>query len=270
MLINPFKKKDKIVFWTENELLTKIYPIIPSNKLMPEWLKSLDPHIDVKGHSIQASTVKRCPGILKYTGYGYIVRSWCDVVITTDMKHGNINFKYTDSDPNSGRVEIFRYMGVQHPVGLMADSAFGYPTAVPNNYFKNVLKWTLGWHAWMPKDYDLWFAPPQYHFNPNFTACTGILDSRITEQLNVQIFWHPTEETVVIPAGTPLVQLIPIKREKPEFEIEYDKDKFHSNRLKEKFSKYWLKFSDKMNFMNYKYFNDEVDNNNRKIYREKK
>jgi hypothetical protein len=269
MLTNPFKKNDKIVFWTENEILKNIYPIVPAYKLMPDWFKSLDTHV-VGQNKIKASTVKRCPGIIKYLAQGYIIRSWCDVVITTDVKHNNVNYRYTDTDPTTGRTDVFKYVGVGHPISMMSPIAFGTPSALPNNYLQNVLKWALGWHAWMPKGYDLWYAPPQYHFNPNFTTCTGILDTRITEQLNVQMFWHPTEETVVIPAGTPLAQIIPIKREKLDFEIEYDKDKFHTNRLKEKFTKYWFKFSDKLNFMNYKYFNDEIDDNKREIYREKK
>ena len=270
MLSNPFKKNGKVVFWTDNQFLLSQYPIISSNKILPEWFKELTPKFNHSGIRGDALTVKRSPGIMRYLNYGYVVRTWTDIIITTDMKHGNVHFEYTENEHNTGRKNVFSYLGLNKPVSLMADHTFGIPSALPNAYFKNVLKWSLGWHAWMPNGYDLWFAPMQYHFNPHFTPTTGILDTRITEQLNVQIFWHPQEEKVLIPAGTPLVQLIPVKRDELDFTIEADETRLHEYRLKEKFARYWLKFTDKLNFMNYKYFNDDIDDVYRKKYKEKK
>ena len=269
MLTNPFKKKDKVIFWTDNKLLLRQYPIVPANKILPEWFKNLPPKIKHTGVA-DAGTVKRCPGIMRYLSYGYVIRTWADVTITTDMKHNNIHFEYSEDESHGGRKNVFKYFGLGKPISLMTETSFGNDAPYPNFYFKNVLKWAVGWYAWLPKGYDLWFAPLQYDFNPNFTASTGILDTRITEQLNVQVFWHPTEEKVFIPAGTPLVQLIPIKRDSLDFHIEDDEDKFHEARLKEKFARYWLKLADKLNFMNYKYFDDEIDDYYHNKYKEKK
>lgn len=257
MFINPFRKKPKITFWTDNEIISKIYPILPAKKFIPEWYKKLQPIGE------KSNTVKRCPGILKYLTEGYIVRTWLDVTIHTDLKHGNIKFDYTEDFRNVGRKNVFSYFQTSPPVSLMNQYTFGHNPPFNDGTFPQVLKWQLGWNARAPKGYDIWFAPLQYHFDPNLTATIGMLDTRVTEQLNIQVMWHPTAETVHIPAGTPIVQLIPIKREEIDHEIIFDKTGRNALRLKEKFARYWLKDSDQLNFMNDKYFDDSIDDNER-------
>jgi hypothetical protein len=257
MFVNPFKKKPKITFWADNEIISKVYPLVPSNKFIPEWYRKLPQFTD------KSNTVKRCPGIMKYLTHGYIVRTWLDVTIHTDVKHNNIKIEYTEDFRNIGRKNVFNYFQTSPPITLMNEGTFGDPNPFPDNTFKRILKWQLGWHAQAPKGFDIWFAPLQYHFNPNFTATIGMMDSRITEQLNIQVLWHPTESEVYIPAGTPLVQLIPVRREEIDHEILYDKDGKNAMRLKEKFARYWLRDSDRLNFMNEKYFDDSIDDADR-------
>jgi hypothetical protein len=50
----------------------------------------------------------------------------------------------------------------------------------------------------------------------DFASVSGILDPSVSNELNIQLFWYATNSQVMIKAGTPMMQIIPLTEKKYE------------------------------------------------------
>jgi hypothetical protein len=84
----------------------------------------------------------------------------------------------------------------------------------PNPTFpKPPMKFMNYWLIKCPKDYSLLFVPPLNRPDPRFTCFSGLVDSdKYFECVNFPFVFNVPNFHGVIEAGTPLVQVIPIKR----------------------------------------------------------
>jgi hypothetical protein len=75
-------------------------------------------------------------------------------------------------------------------------------------------KWINPWSIETPKGYSCLFIPPVHGGNEYFQIAEGIVDTdRYTSPVNFPFVLKDTEFTGLIPAGTPMVQIIPFKRD---------------------------------------------------------
>lgn len=193
----------KLKFWNENRTAVEKYPVVPAKKLIPNWFRDLSNVVEYYNNH---PTIKTCPGIVNYLRTGFILRTWIDTIIETTQSY--IKFLYPNNDAPNNYLSTMDAMTFDKD--LTEFKKYSHPT---------VVKWTLGWYCQAPKGYNLLYTPTQYHPNLNFTTIVGITDTRIDEGLHVQVAWHPTDKSVFIPAGTPIAQIIPIKREECEYDI---------------------------------------------------
>lgn len=56
------------------------------------------------------------------------------------------------------------------------------------------------------------YLPPFYHPDQRFTALPGIIDTDVYHGCNLNTLWRTFSGTVVVEAGTPMVQLVPFRR----------------------------------------------------------
>lgn len=86
------------------------------------------------------------------------------------------------------------------------------------------------WSIITPKGYSSLFIPPVHSANTYFRILEGIVDTdKYFNPVNFPFTLNNLDFEGIIPAGTPVAQIIPIKRENWKIEIE---DKTDKNSLK--------------------------------------
>jgi hypothetical protein len=151
----------------------------------------------------------RCPGILNICNIGWVQRSYQDFVITTNGDSKSFLWESEIDQKSLKHGELMRDYVSYHP----AEHLFKF-NQVKKDTLQTILKIQSPWLVKIPKGYSLLFMPIPYNDNNNFTAACGILkDSNF---LNVQLFWHCLNDTIIIKKGTPLQQYVLIKDESIE------------------------------------------------------
>ena len=114
---------------------------------------------------------------------GYVIPAWCDIKITVDKK-GNKTVEYSDYEIETQK--------------------FG-PT-------ENISLFNA-WRVWTKKNYSI-MCLPLFFDNSNFMAMPGVYDKDMaSSELPIDIILNQDVDTL-IKLGDPLVQVVPIKREK--------------------------------------------------------
>ena len=81
------------------------------------------------------------------------------------------------------------------------------------NVSDTVIKLELPWRIQAHKDIVFIQMPVPYWDEKRFSVPTGIVDPSYSYEVNLQMFWHATEEgEYLVKAGTPLAVWIPIER----------------------------------------------------------
>lgn len=164
------------------------YPT-PSKLHIPEWLKRLAPYSDA-GKKNQ--TAKRCIPMLDAVMSGY-------TIVTTE----DISVEQTDSTP------IYHWaegLGIDfHPID-QADTHERVSAPIP--------KWLNPWSIETPRGYSCLFVPPLNNERLEFVPFSGIVDTdTYIPVVNFPFLLADPNFDGTVPAGTPIVQVIPFKRE---------------------------------------------------------
>lgn len=197
-MFNFNKKTPEINFECDNWAVRKFAPIQPAANFIPDKFKSLDAFVKKERHMIDSiKTVKACPGIKDYFGLGYIMPAWCDM-----------EFQPTNNDDIIGRYSDPNYNHARHPSPQMGDF-------LEKKYkVRSPLKLDNPWKTWTKKGWSLLYLPLFYHEDLNYEAVPGIIDhdlGGLQSPINVMLKEH---KYTLIKQGDPLVQIIPIKRDK--------------------------------------------------------
>tara|TARA_B100000035_G_C20977606_1_gene543901 strand:- start:355 stop:1056 length:702 start_codon:yes stop_codon:yes gene_type:complete len=191
-----------IKFHADPEIIDVFPHPVSANKKLPLWFKNLP--LGMSNHPA-AGTVKRCIPFLEAASAGYIISFWCDVFVT--VNNDNINFQYSDEKLNN-------FMG-QHDYGQIE----GHPYSdMP--FGKVPMKFTNPFVVETKKGYSCLFTQPMNHLEKRWKLLDGIVDTdRYYNQVNLPFLWLAKNGEYIIQKGTPLVQVIPFKREKTKLEV---------------------------------------------------
>lgn len=205
----------KIKFYEANPL-AKLFPPVPAKNVIPEWYKSLDSEIPgIQKLALGGNlSVKRCTPVLDYLTSGYIIKNYTDIVVK----------KYW-TEENGEEISLdFKFAGEYQPIEF--HSAEQIPLKI-KNHNKKIAKFTGVWGIETPPGYSCLFYQPEYLRETRFKVFPGIVD---TDQYNDPIGFpfefnnEYKKEEYIIEAGTPLVCVLPFKRESWTHEIaKYDK-----------------------------------------------
>jgi len=77
---------------------------------------------------------------------------------------------------------------------------------------QRIIKFDFGWRVQASNDILLQFMPIPYTEENRFTSTVGLLDPTISSTLNVQVYWNITDGVDIIRAGTPMTQILPLKK----------------------------------------------------------
>lgn len=198
---------------------------MPSKNFLPEWYKKMKIKMGESKYIIATDgtdnkTVKSCIPVFDSMTSGYILTLPCDIFATIDTEK-----------------EKYDYRLFWHTNWVMVTehSKFQYPGMhIPEQYEEVAFKWENKWIIKTPPGYSCLFLHPINHFELPFYTLTGIVD---TDEYNLPVnfpFLLNKKFDGIIKKGTPIVQIIPFKRDNwKSIKGVYDKkNEFNKNDLK--------------------------------------
>jgi len=205
-------KNKRIEFFNSEPSAVDNFPIIESKDLKLNWVKEAKKDFQnrVKGDHINAPSFKhitRCPGIFDLFKHGYIITLHKDIIIDASKKSEKKIGWILPNDYLAPRPEALEVTG-QGPEWMAR------PPWVEHDF---LLKVDTGWHVVAPKGVKFLMLPIVYPDTFEFTAATGILDPAISTEINFQLYINVPGPEIIIRAGTPLGQLIPLTEKKYEW-----------------------------------------------------
>lgn len=240
----------KIKFIENKEFLkeTTILPTSAKNNL-PDWFKKT-PHLMNNDKNFKLlpsnhgyftnSTIKKCVPFLDALTMGYFIYLDSDVLFEFN-DNNNVSMKWrTESDL------IYNQEEQQHEK---------MPIPIHGHEEPLIYKWVNNWKIQTPKGYSVYFTHPVNRYDLPFLTYSGVVDTDIYPNPVVFPFsiLKPTQKNFILKKNTPIVQVIPFKRDNWNLEIE----NFNLKQAKKDHYMFFsnLKTSYKSNFWKRKKFN---------------
>jgi hypothetical protein len=204
----------EIVFTNTKEIAKNYYPT-PASMSIPDWYKELDSYrrngkVPPNNNIDQTNaTIKRCMPVFDVMTSGYIIYTYTDLYIS---KENNIPYYQWASDDAISFHENIQVGGHYQESGY----------AIP--------KWHNPWAIKTPKGYSCLFVAP-FHRKTNIHILEAIVDTdEYSSAVNFPFMLTDIKFQGLIPAGTPLAQVIPFKRESWEMKLGTEEDIKNSNK----------------------------------------
>lgn len=194
-----------ITFSYSGEDISDVYRPVPSSSVLPEWYKKADSYFNgVKqpmNNGLSASTIKKCIPVFDAITAGYMIVTPNDINIDWD------GYQYSFmSTHNNDSISYHEAWQVQNHPGL--DSSIGV-------MFKFKNKWVIE----TPPGYSVIIVPPMHRDNI-IRILPAIVDTdSYTHTIELPFEISKKDFSGIIPAGTPIAQVIPIKRESWESRV---------------------------------------------------
>lgn len=227
------KKKPWIRFYSLDSGVADLHPWYPSRKLYRKWRtdaikQAADPdnrcpYLRVKklwqrmedelsgrqGSPELCSHAVTCPALTGIMDTGWILPCPADILIKTDGT--GVNFEWISQMQFCRKVGTGKFVKAHIPEQTEGMRHLMNPQ-------KDVLDWTvkleLPWRVQAHPDVVFIQMPVSYHDEDRFTPPLGIVDPAYSYEINLQLFWHKTEEgEYLIKSGTPLCQWVPVHRD---------------------------------------------------------
>jgi hypothetical protein len=197
MFSNFFKPEPTIKFKCDVPGYEVGQPVRRAQDVRPDWLtKQLKYATDSKSPKFSS-----CPGMYDYYRAGYIIPAWEDFEIIVDEKQATINI----GKGNSFVCGHWEKMG---------ETVVGNSANIDDDLALHALKLPCPWKVFTKPGYSAFVLPPLFHspFLRDLFLYPGINDYDSYHTINV-MFTPMRKMHVMIYAGTPLLQVIPYKRE---------------------------------------------------------
>lgn len=193
----------KIEFLCEDGLMGVIPKPVSSLRAAPDYFKKIKPQSS--GHP-SSGTVKRCVPFLDALSSGFIIPLWADMYVLA--RNGELS---VDFPPNLPMAESLG----NHPIDQIPD----HPLS-KNPYGGIQLKFINPWIISTEDGVSCLFTSPLNHMEGRFKVLDGVVDTdTYYNNINFPFIWTGGSGEFVVPKGTPLVQVIPFRREGCEFSV---------------------------------------------------
>jgi hypothetical protein len=210
-----------IVFTLMDNSVSKEYSPQPASSVVPSWYKNTESYMGGEkkpsGNGGTKATIKRCMPVFDSFSAGYIIFSVSDVWVT--QKEDGPWFEWASNN-------LISFHSVeQAPIHPFRNGLKAYP------------KWMNPWGIKTPKGYSVLFTQP-VHRESSFKILDGVVDTDMyTQPVNFPFVLTDPNFEGLIPAGTPIAQVIPFKRDSWEMKFGGEEE------VKEAFDKDTLIFS---------------------------
>lgn len=238
-----------ITFTSRYDVQKEYYPR-PSSQNLPEWYVKIQSYGGfgsqrdqglfkksvLRGSTDPNATIKKCVPVLDAMTAGYLLVTPSDIWV--EMADG-------ESDQTFSTRGFFKVSG------------HDYGQASGNPYVKSdkiIPKLNNPWGIKTPSGYSVLITAPMHSDNGYFTCLPAVVDTdTYTAEINFPFVLNDPNFTGLIPAGTPMVQVIPFKRDSWEMKIGSEKDledikKTSDKHLTKIFNSYKTQFWSKKEF----------------------
>ncbi|WP_432768849.1 MAG: hypothetical protein HEQ22_16025 [Sphingopyxis sp.] len=190
----------RIEFLCDPALWGRIPPPERAIRFAPDWFKRLNRDMGMTyENGLPAMTAKACLPMTDAFALGFVIPLPFDVRILVPEDRVSIQFGWADDLP-------FAPLEQHHPAQIGA----------PAPPFERVmpLKFINPWRIRVPAGYSLLFTQPLSRPDLPFTCFSGLVDcDRFDTTVNLPFAWTGASGDHVLPAGTPIAQLVPIRRD---------------------------------------------------------
>jgi hypothetical protein len=204
-----FKKKLKlnkhndITFVARNEFILKSSEAPqPAKDFIPKWYKDIPPfhsktpHFD-NNFGNNNSTMKQCMPFFDSFNMGYIMVTPCDIVV--EKNHIGDNVKVSANN-------MFDIIGERGP-------SKKHSMPIPDTFYDFEWTWQTHFEAQTPKGYSCLYTHPLNRPDLPWYTLSGVMDTDHWWITGNHPFFIKKGFEGIIPMGTPMMQVIPFKRE---------------------------------------------------------
>lgn len=206
----------------------------PAQKNIPDWYKNLDTHIygqkqtTIHPDIISESnfTIKGCSSFFDALTHGYIYTLPADIQL--------------EGMPN-GKLKVEMSVKTDFVLKVMdgpADKSIVNSLPIGDEFYEHLMMWSFDFSLKTPKGYSVLFCHPLNRFELPFQTFSGIVE---TDEYNQAVHFPffikklPVGKKVIIKKGTPIVQIIPFKREHWKIENKPFSQKVYDMMVKQNF-----------------------------------
>ena len=184
------------------------YPPKPAVKEIPDWYKNTPEYIDERGkkfiNNVVPHTIKKCMPVFDAITSGYILYTQVDVQVT--QQDGVPLYTWLSQNAISF-----------HPIA----QAPLHPKKTETSY----PKWNNSYSIITPPGYSVLITQP-FHRESVFNIFPGVVDTDTYKgTINFPFVLNDNKWEGLIPAGTPMAQVLPFKRDSWEHKIGSDKER---------------------------------------------
>lgn len=196
---------NKIIFTPTAAVAKEYYPA-PASKYLPEWYKKQQSYANNKKEVSEKGsthTIKKCVPVFDAITAGYIIPLYTDVYVRQENGFPYFNWSSLNAiqfhDP---------------------DQVSSHPRHNPE---MSIPKFLNHFSIKLPKGYSVLFTPPMHRPNDIFRIMEGVVDcDTYFANVNFPFMLNDPKFEGLIPAGTPIAQVIPFKRQQWQIEIGSD------------------------------------------------
>jgi len=179
----------------------------PASSTLPKWFKDEQRFTNGTTNLLDAFkkpnfnlTYKLCVPVTDSITAGYMLELPADIIVTNMDTTGNdyipiirwgVEFEIIDSNDTTG-------LG-------------SYP--IPFGYSNTFFRWIIDWKITTPDEYSLWVTHPSHRHDLPFFSLNGFVDTDKHPNALFLPFFIKKGFEGIIKEGTPIAQIIPVKRE---------------------------------------------------------
>jgi hypothetical protein len=208
MKIKMFKRKNnKKIIFEESSLVAKylLDTPKPSSSFMPEWFRKDKLYSGITNNKIDfiknnyKGTYKVCTPVTDSMTAGYSITLPAAIAVINDGTAENYIPKIS--------------WNVSWPVcdGLDSIALQNYP--VPAGHHQQCFRWVGQWKIITPQGYSLWITHPSHRYDLPFTTINGFVDTDVHPNPIFLPFFIKNGFEGIIEEGTPIAQIVPVKRD---------------------------------------------------------
>lgn len=219
----------EIIFTKTLDVPNDYYPK-PADKSIPDWYKNLESYIGGEkkptGEGQTTGTIKRCMPVFDAITGGYIIPTYVDIFISQKEVFDQIT-----NEPTGKTIPWYEWPSLG-PLGFhIIDQAPNYPNRKDLPKEAQYPKWHNPWSIKTPPGYSILFVQP-FHRESPFTILPGVVDTdTYTAPVNFPFVLNDWGFEGIIPAGTPMAQVIPFKRESWEMSLGKEEDLIEQSKV---------------------------------------
>jgi hypothetical protein len=201
-------------------------PPSPASRFIPDWYKDLSGFkmgsstnirflhpVNDRGQDGSDVSTKQCPPFLDAIMSGYVHTAPEDLLIEIlEGEKPSISWNSKEQ---------------------LVDSRPTVDMPIPKECYPIHFGWKMTWYYETPPGYSLLFTHPFNRFDLPFYNASAIVDSDIWGLPAFMPFFLKRGFSGIIPKGTPLFQIVPIKRDDWELDIDLSEETYWKNKERE-------------------------------------